>query len=50
MSIPAHMAEDSKKKTKPDKARHMHMAQASHEECRYSSILTRDFDYGDSSG
>ncbi len=35
ISIPANIAEGFKKKTKPDKARFMNIAQGSLEECRY---------------
>ena len=48
ISIPANIAEGFKKKTKPDKARFMNIAQGSLEECRYYLILAQDLDYGDS--
>ncbi len=35
VSVPANIAEGFKKRTKPDKARYMNIAQASLEECRY---------------
>jgi four helix bundle protein len=35
LSIPTNIAEGFKKKTKPDKGRHMNISQASLEECRY---------------
>jgi four helix bundle protein len=47
ISIPANIAEGFKKKTKLDKARHMNIAQASLEECRYYLILAKDLGYGD---
>ena len=42
ISIPANIAEGFKKKTRPDKARYMNIAQASLEECRYYLILSKD--------
>ena len=50
VSIPDNIAEGFKKKTKPDKARFMNIAQGSLEECRYYLILAKDLGYGDSSG
>ncbi|MDI6762661.1 MAG: four helix bundle protein [Thermodesulfobacteriota bacterium] len=47
ISIPANIAEGFKKKTKPDKARFMNIAQGSLEECRYYLILAKDLGYGD---
>ncbi len=47
VSIPANIVEGFKKKTKPDKARFLNIAQASLEECRYYLILTKDLGYGD---
>ena len=47
ISIPANIAEGFKKRTKPDKARYMNIAQASLEECRYYLILAKDLGYGD---
>ena len=49
ISIPANIAEGFKKKTKPDKARFMNIAQGSLEECRYYLILAEDLDYGETS-
>ena len=49
ISIPANIAEGFKKKTKPDKARFMNIAQGSLEECRYYLILAQDLDYGETS-
>jgi len=46
ISIPANIAEGFKKKTKPDKARFMNIAQGSLEECRYYLILIEDLGYG----
>jgi four helix bundle protein len=48
ISIPANIAEGFKKKTKPDKARFMNIAQGSLEECRYYLIPAKDLEYGDS--
>ena len=50
ISIPANIAEGFKRKTKPDKARYMNIAQASLEECRYYLILVKDLGYHDTSG
>ena len=49
VSIPANIAEGFKKKTKPDKARYLNIAQASLEECRYYLILAKDLKYDDTS-
>ena len=49
ISIPANIAGGFKKKTKPDKARFMNIAQGSLEECRYYLILVKDLGYGDTS-
>ena len=49
VSIPANIAEGFKKKTKPDKAKFLNIAQGSSEECRYYLILSNDLAYGDSS-
>jgi four helix bundle protein len=48
VSIPANIAEGFKRKTKPDKARLMNIAQGSLEECQYYLILAKDLGYGDS--
>jgi four helix bundle protein len=48
VSIPANIAEGFKKKTRPDKARYLNIAQGSLEESRYYLILAKDLDYGDS--
>lgn len=47
ISIPANIAEGFKKKTKPEKARYLNIAQAFLEECRYYLILAKDLGYGD---
>lgn len=49
VSVPANITEGFKKKTLPDKARYMNIAQGSLEECRYYLILTKDLDYRDTS-
>lgn len=49
VSIPANIAEGFKKKTRPDKARYLNIAQGSLEESRYYLILAKDLNYGDSS-
>jgi four helix bundle protein len=45
VSVPANIAEAFKKRGKPDKARVMNIAQASLEELRYYTILSRDLGY-----
>jgi four helix bundle protein len=50
VSIPANIAEGFKKKTKPDKAKFLNIAQGSLEESRYYLILAKDLNYGDSTG
>lgn len=47
VSVPANIAEGFKKRTRPDKARYLNIAQASLEEARYDLILSRDLGYGD---
>jgi four helix bundle protein len=47
VSIPANIAEGFKKKSRPDKARYLNIAQASLEESRYYLILAGDLGYGD---
>jgi len=47
ISIPANIAEGFKKRTKPEKARFMNIAQGSLEECRYYLILSKDLGYGE---
>ena len=48
VSIPANVAEGFKKRSRPDKARLLNIAQGSAEECRYYLILCRDLGYTDS--
>ena len=45
VSVPANIAEGFKKKTKPDKAKYMNIAQGSLEESRYYLILAEDLGY-----
>jgi len=45
VSVAANIAEGFKKKTKPDKAKFMNIAQSSLEECRYYLILSKDLRY-----
>lgn len=47
VSIPANIAEGFKKKTRPDKAKYLNIAQGSLEESRYYLILGKDLDYSD---
>ncbi len=47
VSIPANIAEGFKKKSRPDKARYLNIAQGSLEESRYYLILSKDLNYGD---
>ncbi len=47
VSIPANRAEGFKKRTRPDKARFLNIAQGSLEETRYYLILSKDLDYGE---
>jgi four helix bundle protein len=49
VSIPANIAEGFKRKTKPDKARMLNIAQGSLEECQYYLILAQDLGYGETS-
>jgi four helix bundle protein len=46
VSIPANIAEGFRKRSKPDKARFMNMAEGSLEESRYYQILAQDPGYG----
>ena len=48
VSIPANISEGFKKKSRPDKARFLNIAQGSLEESRYYLILAKDLGYGDS--
>jgi four helix bundle protein len=45
VSVPANIAEGFKKRSKPDKARFMNIAQGSLEEVRYYLILAKDLEY-----
>ncbi len=47
VSIPANIAEGFRRRSKPDKARFMNIAEGSVEECRYFLILAKDLSYGD---
>jgi four helix bundle protein len=47
VSIPANIAEGFRRRSKPDKARFMNMAEGSVEECRYFLILAKDLGYAD---
>jgi four helix bundle protein len=46
VSIPANIAEGFGKRTQPDKARFLNIAEGSVEECRYYLILSQDLGYG----
>ncbi len=46
VSIPANIAEGFAKRSKPDKARYMNVAEGSLEESRYYLILAADLGYG----
>jgi four helix bundle protein len=46
VSVPSNIAEGFKKRSKPDKARVLNIAQASLEEVRYYFILAHDLGYG----
>jgi len=46
VSIPANIAEGFAKRSKPDKARYMNVAEGSLEESRYYLILAHDLGYG----
>jgi four helix bundle protein len=46
VSIPANIAEGFGKRSRPDKARFMNMAEGSVEESRYYLILAQDLGYG----
>ncbi len=47
VSIPANIAEGFRKRSRPDKARFMNMAEGSVEESRYYLILAQDLGYGE---
>ena len=46
VSIPANIAEGFRKRSRPDKARFMNMAEGSVKESRYYLILAQDLGYG----
>ena len=47
VSVPANIAEGFRRRSRPDKARMMNIAEASLEEARYYLILAKDLRYGD---
>jgi four helix bundle protein len=47
VSIPANIAEGFRRRSKPEKARYMNIAEGSLEESRYYLILAQDLGYGD---
>ncbi len=47
VSLPANIAEGFGKRTRPEKARFLNIAEGSLEECRYYLILTHDLGYGE---
>ena len=47
VSIAANIAEGFARRSKPDKARFLNIAEGSPEECRYYLILAQDLGYGD---
>jgi four helix bundle protein len=47
VSIPANIAEGSRRRGKADKTRFMNVAEGSVEECRHFLILAKDLGYGD---
>ena len=49
VSIPANIVEGFRKRSKPDKARYLNIAEGSVEESRYYLILTQDLGYGETS-
>ncbi|HWC95882.1 MAG TPA: four helix bundle protein [Candidatus Sulfopaludibacter sp.] len=49
VSIPANIAEGFRRRTKPEKARFLNIAEGSLEECRYYLILIEDLGYGSTS-
>lgn len=46
VSIPANIAEGFRRRSRPDKARFLNIAEGSVEECRYFLILAKDLGYG----
>ncbi len=49
VSVPANIAEGFRRRSRPDKARFLNIAESSLEETRYFLILTQDLAYGDAS-
>jgi len=47
VSVPANIAEGFRRRSRPEKARFLNMAESSLEETRYFLILARDLGYGD---
>jgi four helix bundle protein len=47
VSVPANIAEGFRRRSKPEKARFLNIAEGSLEELRYLLILTRDLKYAD---
>jgi len=47
VSVPANIAEGFRRRSRPEKARFLNMAESSLEETRYFLILARDLRYGD---
>jgi four helix bundle protein len=47
VSVPANIAEGFRRRSRPEKARFLNMAESSLEESRYFLILARDLGYGD---
>jgi len=45
VSIPANIAQGFRRRTRPEKARFLNIAQGSLEECRYYLILSQDLGY-----
>ena len=50
ISVPANIAEGSRKRSKAEKARFMNIAEGSLEESRYYLILAQDLGYGETGG
>ena len=47
VSIPANIAEGFRRRSRPDKARFLNIAEGSLSECCYYLVLTQDLGYGD---